>query len=504
MPKIKQVQKEQPTATKEIQELITALESIFPGEGQRIGIKAIATTLLWPGYNHASALVEGTTGSFKSSLIGFIANQFQIPTVTIATENPYKPFLENIANTINVPFDELSQNRLAGVNVQYVQNGKTVKTTVEINAIKYPTAEKLGKPERKPAQVAHILCTATMDETDLLGYPLIYPAEIGDQIPAHFVKGPLFRADIVILDELYKLGNAKSALYSVLNECYYTIPTLGKIQYAPLGTFFATNPQNDSYQTNLQQSDVAFPDRITVYAEQNPPSSPLALATAKTLDQIPNANIPIEKIFEWRKIIDKITINPKIISKIITMINTARYCYFSNTKGTRSNRPFEPTTVEKDCASCVYNNSICSYTNITPTRLILELAPTIKVMAALRGATEANSDDATTALLLLLPHRLQINNKEAFTQLGNSRLAMAEFMMEKIESTLRLNAEDINAINTAITARDFNILNDLRKKHIENTPMLGIIDDALNTLRGITHNNADTSLANAMNHYIND
>ena len=348
-------------------------------------------------------LLIGSHGTMKSSMASFIGSLFDKPVViveeSVKSRNSLERFFEDLAGKLKVDPECLMRNLVDGVDVEYEQAGETLNIRVEVNIVKHPQAEKLGETVRKPIEVFSMQVNDQMDPEDILGYGIDHPALLGMKPPHALKKGKLAGADYVCLDEIFCAPRLLSKLHHALNEKVVDT-TVGPIETKPLTWVLCTNPFNQYYQTNIKVVNAATLDRYAFSARSLPPSAQEVLLMARRWRKLRlKKHAPIELIYEARNLMETVEIPEEYMIFCLGLVAHLSRCYFSTTRGRRSEESKDPFEAERDCSLCIYKDLPCGIANVGKVRTIIRLEQAMKAHALLNMRKKANEEDLSFALL---------------------------------------------------------------------------------------------------------
>ena len=462
--------------------LVRTVAEVYRGYYQYTMAETIFCGLL----TGSPVLLIGSHGTMKSSMASFIGSLFDKPVVmveeSVRSRNSLERFFEDLAGKLKVDPECLMRNLVDGVNIEYEQIGKTLNIRVEINAVKHPQAKKLGEPVRKPIEVFSMQVNDQMDPEDILGYGIDHPALLGMKPPHALKKGKLAGADYVCLDEIFCAPRLLSKLHHALNEKVVDT-TVGSIEAKPVAWVLCANPFNQYYQTNIRVVNAATLDRYAFSARSLPPSAQEVLLMARRWRKLRlKKHAPIELIYEARNLMETVEIPEEYMIFCLGLVAHLSRCYFSTTRGRRSEESKDPFEAERDCSLCIYRDLPCGIANVGKVRTIIRLEQAMKAHALLNMRKKANEEDLSFALLSVLPHRLSWNNEEFLTKHG-SIFTAAKALVEKYAELFASQYVHAREVEGLIKKPDPKVALELKAKYRDAPIIRAFLDEVVDMMK---------------------
>jgi len=374
------------------------------------------------------------------------------------------------------------RNLVDGVSVEYEQTGKTLNVRAEINVVKHPKARKLGEVYRRPIEVFSMQVNDQMDPEDVLGYGIDHPALLGMKPPHAIKSGKLAGADYVVLDEIFGALRLLSKLHHALNEKVVDT-TVGPIEAKPVAWVLCTNLFNTYYQTNIKVVNAATLDRYAFSARSLPPSAQEVLLMARRWRKLRlNKYAPIELIYEARNLMEAVEIPEEYMIFCLGLVAHLSRCYFSTTRGRRSEEGKDPFEAERDCSLCIYKDLPCGIANVGKVRTIIRLEQAMKAHALLNMRKAADEDDLSFAVLSVLPHRLSWNNEEFLTRHGNIFTA-AKALVEKYAELFASQYVHVKEVESLIKKPDPKMALELKAKYRDAPIVRAFLDEVVDMMK---------------------
>ena len=374
------------------------------------------------------------------------------------------------------------RNLVDGVSVEYEQTGKTLNVRAEINVVKHPKARKLGEVYRRPIEVFSMQVNDQMDPEDVLGYGIDHPALLGMKPPHAIKSGKLAGADYVVLDEIFGALRLLSKLHHALNEKVVDT-TVGPIEAKPVAWVLCTNLFNTYYQTNIKVVNAATLDRYAFSARSLPPSAQEVLLMARRWRKLRlNKYAPIELIYEARNLMEAVEIPEEYMIFCLGLVAHLSRCYFSTTRGRRSEEGKDPFEAERDCSLCIYKDLPCGIANVGKVRTIIRLEQAMKAHALLNMRKAADEDDLSFALLSVLPHRLSWNNKEFLARHG-SIFTAAKALVEKYAELFASQYVHVKEVESLIKKPDPKMALELKAKYRDAPIVRAFLDEVVDMMK---------------------
>jgi MoxR-like ATPase len=473
--------------------LIGTVAEVYRGYHQYAMIEAVFSGLLIG----EPVLLMGSHGTLKTSMANFVGRLFDKPVATVhesfQTRQKLESFFEDLGETLGVEAERLQRNLLDGACVSYEQVGNAVKATVEVEVVKHPTAEKLGKPRRKPIEVFSMQVNDQMDPEDVLGYGIDHPAVLGLK-PPHAVKtGRLAGADYVVLDEIFMAPRLLAKLHHALNE--KVVDTVaGSVEVKPLGWVLCTNPLNQFYQANVKIVNVATLDRYALSARSLPPSVQEILVMTERWRQLRlKKRAPVELIYEARKLMEDVAVPEEFTVFCLGLVSHLSRCYFSTAKGQRADESKDPFEAEKDCSLCIYGSEYpCGVANVGKVRTTIRLQQAMKAHALLNARKVADESDLAFALQHVLPHRLSWNSQEFLSEHG-SIFTSTKALVEKYASTFASQHTRLREVEELIKKPDPVKAVDLKAKYRDTPIVRSMLDELTDMMKESAKKRGDSA-----------
>jgi len=470
--------------------LVKGVSEVYRGYYQYMMIEAVFCGMMLG----QPTLLIGSHGTFKTSMANFIGSLFDKPVVILSekfsSRKALEDFFEDVGGKIGVDKNRLMRNLAGGVNVEYEQAGGELMVNVEVDAVRYAGAKKLGDPVRRPLEIFSIQVNDQMDPEDVLGYAIDHPALLGMRPPHAVKRGRLAGADYIVLDEIFNAPRLLSKIHHALNEKVVDT-TIGPIEVAPVAWLLATNPLNEFYQTNIKLTNVATLDRYALSARSLPPSIQEILLMVERWKKLRvSKRAPIELIYEARKALDEVAIPDEYIYFSLALVSHLSRCYFSTSRGERCEESKDPFEADKDCSLCIYNEYPCGIANVGKVRTVIMLQQTIRAHALLNMRREANKEDLAFALLTVLPHRLYWNNREFLSQHG-SIFTATRALIEKFAEKFASYGHRIGEIEKVIMKQDVARALELKKEYYDAPILRAMLDETIDMMKESAKKRAD-------------